>query len=112
VAKQAAMERMRGNLAQAKSLYACLIAMIKKESGPESEALALNFFRLAETYSDDGNYQAAQTYYRRAAEVWEKSHPNRGQSPIWYGSALGDMQRVTEQQDEQNQKRERHNGAA
>jgi tetratricopeptide (TPR) repeat protein len=112
IAQQAAAARQKGNLAQAKSLYACLIAMIKKESGPESQELALNFFRLAETYSDEGKYEAAQTFYRRAAEIWEKTHPDGGQNALWYGKALGDMQRETEHRDGESSKQRRQQGAA
>ncbi|HEY9776242.1 MAG TPA: tetratricopeptide repeat protein [Planktothrix sp.] len=112
IGKLAAFARKRGDLAQAKSLYACLIGMIKKESGPESENLALNFFRLAETYSDEGNYQAAQTFYRRAAEIWEKTHPDRSANPIWYSKAIGEMQREAEQEDVEREEGDSKQGAA
>jgi tetratricopeptide (TPR) repeat protein len=112
IAHHAAMARQRGNLAQAKSLYACLIAMIKKEYGAESQELALNFFQLAETYSDESNYEAAQTFYRRAAEIWEKTHPDRGQNALWYGKTLADMQRETEHREDENANRRRKQGAA
>jgi len=88
---QADLCRKTGNIAQAKSLYTCLIAMLNKEHGPDSDELALNFFRLAETYADGGNYEAAQTFYRRSAQIWENNHPDRRQNPMWYTNALGAM---------------------
>lgn len=62
-----------GNLAQAKSIYICLIAVIKLKDGPMSDRLANNFFQLAEVYGEENNYSGAQTLYERAIEVWQQS---------------------------------------
>lgn len=62
-----------GNIAQAKSIYVCLIAAIKAEDGPKSDRLALNFFQLAEVYGEENNYAGAQTLYERAIEIWKLS---------------------------------------
>ena len=41
--KMAADTQQEGNLAQAKSIYVCLIAIIKTKDGPKSDRLANNF---------------------------------------------------------------------
>jgi len=104
----AARHRQAGNIAQAKSLYTCLIAMIKRNGGDGSEQLAVNFYRLGETYSDAGNYQAAQTYYKRATEIWEKIHPDlESPAALSYERALERLQAIMEAQDEQREKDQR-----
>jgi tetratricopeptide (TPR) repeat protein len=96
----AAQQRDAGNTAQAKSLYTCLIAMIKRDGGDDSEQLAVTFYRLAETYSDEGNYQAAQIYFRRAAEIWERIHPDPDSAEaLAYERALERMQGIMEAED-------------
>ncbi|HEY9681506.1 MAG TPA: hypothetical protein V6C89_11240 [Drouetiella sp.] len=88
VEQLAAGYRRTGHLAQARSLYTCLIAMIKQKSG-ESDELALHFYQLGEIYDEEGNRSAANTYYKRAAETWRHLHPeNGGKSPYWYREAL------------------------
>ncbi len=87
VEELAALHRKTGNLAQAKSLYTCLIAMIKQKNG-ESDELALNFYQLGEIYDDEGNESAAKTYYKRAAETWQQLHPQSPKNPVWYKEAL------------------------
>jgi tetratricopeptide (TPR) repeat protein len=110
----AAQHREAGNTAQAKSLYTCLIAMIKRDGGEDSEQLAVTFYRLAETYSDEGNYKAAQIYYRRAVEIWEKIHPDPDSAEaLAYERALQRMQGIMEAEDEQRDRNQgRHEGAA
>ncbi len=72
--QQMAAEAQRsGNLAQAKSIYICLIAAIKLKDGPMSDRLANNFYQLAEVYGEENNYAGAQTLYERAIEVWQQS---------------------------------------
>ncbi|CAN5668898.1 hypothetical protein BH10CYA1_BH10CYA1_41930 [soil metagenome] len=71
--KMAADAQQSGNLAQAKSIYVCLIAAIKIKDGPKSDRLANNFFQLAEVYGEENNYTGAQTLYERAIEVWQQS---------------------------------------
>jgi tetratricopeptide (TPR) repeat protein len=83
----AAGYRRTGNLAQAKSLYTCLIAMEKQKNG-QSDVLALHFYQLGQIYDEEGNRQAANTYYKRAAETWKQVHPEDGKSPFWYREAL------------------------
>lgn len=100
VEELALAHRKRGNFAKAKNLYVCLLAMVKKSQGPESSHLALIFFRLGEVYSDEGNYQAAETYYKRAAEIWEKTHPSQQDSPFWLKEALTDMQAQADNEDD------------
>jgi len=73
--QMAASAQESGNLAQAKSIYVCLIAAIKMKDGPKSDRLANNFFKLAEVYGEENNYSGAQTLYERAIEVWQQS-PN------------------------------------
>ena len=73
--KMASDAQESGNLAQAKSIYVCLIAAIKMKDGPKSDRLANNFFQLAEVYGEENNYSGAQTLYERAIEVWQQS-PN------------------------------------
>ena len=87
VEELAALHRKTGNLSQAKSLYTCLIAMIKKKRG-ESDELALNFYQLGEIYDAEGNEGAATTYYKRAAEIWQQLHPASLKNPLWYRNAL------------------------
>ena len=96
----ALLHRKKGNYAKAKNLYVCLVAMIKKANGPDSARLALNFFRLGEVYADEGNYQAAETYYKRAASIWEKTHPGSETNPFWFRDALRDMQTQTDAEDD------------
>jgi tetratricopeptide (TPR) repeat protein len=109
----AAQQRDAGNTAQAKSLYTCLIAMIKRDGGDDSEQLAVTFYRLAETYSDEGNYQAAQIYFRRAAEIWEKIHPDPDSAEaLAYERALERMQGIMEAEDEQRDRDHRRNQGA
>lgn len=62
-----------GNLAQAKSIYICLIAAIKSKDGQRSDRLANNFFQLAEVYGQEKNFTGAQTLYERAIEIWGQS---------------------------------------
>ncbi len=71
--QMAADAQKSGNLAQAKSIYVCLIAAIKMKDGPKSDRLANNFFQLAEVYGEENNYSGAQTLYERAIEVWQQS---------------------------------------
>lgn len=71
--KMAADAQQSGNLAQAKSIYVCLIAAIKTKDGPKSDRLANNFFQLAEVYGEENNYVGAQTLYERAIEIWQQS---------------------------------------
>lgn len=71
--RMAADAQQSGNLAQAKSIYVCLIAAIKMKDGPMSNRLANNFFQLAEVYGEENNYAGAQTLYERAIEVWQQS---------------------------------------
>jgi len=71
--QMAAEAQQSGNLAQAKSIYVCLIAAIKMKDGPKSDRLANNFFQLAEVYGEENNYTGAQTLYERAIEVWQNS---------------------------------------
>jgi hypothetical protein len=97
----AAVQRKQGNFAQARSLYTCLIAMTRKSFGDKSEQLALNFYRLAEIYSDEGNYQAAQTYHHRATEIWLAAHPEQSADPRWGHRAMREMQYKVERQDEE-----------
>jgi tetratricopeptide (TPR) repeat protein len=65
--------RKAGNNAQAKSIYICLMAVIKLKDGPKSDRLANNFFELAEVYAEENNYTGAQTLYERAIEIWQLS---------------------------------------
>lgn len=60
------------NFAQAKSFYICLIGALKQQYGALSQPLAVNFYKLGEVYSDEGNYEAARTMYHRATELWER----------------------------------------
>ncbi len=101
IEEQAAEHRANGNFIQAKSLYTCLIAMIKKAEGPESENLALNFYRLGETYADEGNYPAAQTYYHRASQVWRRAHAAAGESGLSETHSLQRMNEIVERDDTQ-----------
>lgn len=71
--QMAAEAQQSGNLAQAKSIYICLIAAIKLKDGPMSDRLANNFYQLAEVYGEENNYAGAQTLYERAIEVWQQS---------------------------------------
>ncbi len=71
--QMAADAQRSGNIAQAKSIYVCLIAAIKMKDGPMSDRLANNFFQLAEVYGEENNYSGAQTLYERAIEVWQQS---------------------------------------
>ena len=71
--QMAADAQQSGNLAQAKSIYVCLIAVIKLKDGPMSDRLANNFFQLAEVYGEENNYSGAQTLYERAIEIWQQS---------------------------------------
>jgi hypothetical protein len=96
---QAAEYRRVGNLAQAKSLYICLVAMTRKSLGASSQERAANFYRLGECYSDEGNGSAAKTYYERAAEIWIKTHALNRVSPLWFGQALLEIQHYTDAQD-------------
>jgi hypothetical protein len=54
---------------------------------------------LADVYSDEGNYWAAQTYYQRATEIWLAAHPEQSADPRWGHRALGEMQTKIERQD-------------
>jgi tetratricopeptide (TPR) repeat protein len=92
----AALNRKQGNLLQAKSLYACLIAMIKQKSGPESDQLALNFYQLGEIYDDEGKRGAAKIYYKRAADIWQRLHPESDSNPFWYREALSRLGETSE----------------
>jgi tetratricopeptide (TPR) repeat protein len=71
--RMAANAQKDGNYAKAKSIYVCLIAVIKRKDGPKSDRLAVNFFQLAEVYADENNYVGAQTLYERAIEIWQQS---------------------------------------
>ena len=98
----AATHRQAGNLAQAKSLYACLIAMIKQRGGANCDELALNFYQLGEIYDDEGNNDAARTYYKRAADVWQSTHANSDDDPFWYREALTRLGEQSEKQQERH----------
>jgi tetratricopeptide (TPR) repeat protein len=71
--RMAAKAQQERNYAQAKSIYVCLIAVIKQKDGPKSDRLAVNFFQLAEVYAEENNYRGAQTLYERAIEIWKQS---------------------------------------
>lgn len=94
----AALNRKQGNLSQAKSLYACLIAMIKQKTGAESDQLALNFYQLGEIYDDEGKHGAAKIYYKRAADVWQRLHTESDSNPFWYREALTKLGEASERQ--------------
>jgi tetratricopeptide (TPR) repeat protein len=99
----AAMHRRKGNLAQAKSLYACLIAMIKRRGGAKCDELALNFYQLGEIYDDESKHDAARTYYKRAADVWQSNHEGSDNNPFWYREALTRLGEESEKQQEQHE---------
>lgn len=80
--KMAADAQKEGNLAQAKSIYVCLIAVIKTKDGPSSVRLANNFFQLAEVYGEENNYVGAQTLYERAIEIWQGSEAPEAEHKI------------------------------
>lgn len=98
----AALNRKEGNLAQAKSLYACLIAMIKNRGGATCDELALNFFQLGEIYDDEGNQSAAKTYYKRAADIWQTTHSSSDNNPFWYREALTRLGEASARQQERH----------
>jgi tetratricopeptide (TPR) repeat protein len=62
------------NFAQAKSFYICLIGALKQKFGIVSEQLAVNFYKLGEVYSDEGDHEGARTMYHRASELWQNLH--------------------------------------
>jgi tetratricopeptide (TPR) repeat protein len=74
--------RKAGNKAQAKSIYICLMAVIKLKDGPKSDRLANNFFELAEVYAEENNYTGAQTLYERAIEIWQQSQDPEAKTSI------------------------------
>jgi tetratricopeptide (TPR) repeat protein len=100
IEQMAAMYRKEGNLAQAKSLYACLIAMIKQRGGSSCDELALNFYQLGEIYDDEGKHSAAKTYYKRAADIWQSTHTDADDNPFWYREALTRLGEESEKQQE------------
>lgn len=80
--QMAAEAQQSGNLAQAKSIYICLIAAIKSKDGPQSDRLANNFFQLAEVYGQEKNFTGAQTLYERAIEIWLHSTDEQAQKML------------------------------
>lgn len=80
--QMASEAQQSGNLAQAKSIYICLIAAIKTKDGPQSTRLAHNFFQLAEVYGQEKNFSGAQTLYERAIEIWRYSTDEQAQKML------------------------------
>ncbi len=80
------------NFAQAKSIYVCLIARLKKKYGVESAQLAANFFKLAQVYAKQGDATAAQTLYHRATEIWQNLYPTESGIAFDIPLAMRDLQ--------------------
>ncbi|GEM_PF-2833297 len=65
-------------------------------SAEEDLDLALCFYNLAAAYEDEGNYFAAQTFYKDAVAVWEKLNPADSLSALWYSDALKKLQELSD----------------
>ena len=99
IGKQARRYRLARNFAQAKSLYTCLIAMIKKSPEDHGDKLAANFFRLSETFRDEHNQTAAQTYMERAVETWLAQQSRDNSKVNAKEDAIKAMRELVEQED-------------
>jgi len=112
IGKQARQYRLSRNFAQAKSLYTCLIAMIKKSPEEHADKLAANFYRLSETFKDEHNQTAAQTYMDRAVETWLARRPYDNSDLDAKEDAIKAMRELVEKEDRISDNDESKNVAA
>ena len=71
--------REQGQFTEAEVLSKRMVAIAEKIPGPGGPVLAHAIDQLAETYSDDGRYATAETYYQRSMVIWKRqlgeTHP-------------------------------------
>ena len=95
------MASVYGKLRQfesAENLYRVIIDELEKAGLVYDQRLALALYSLGELCSDQQKFGEALPLYRRAVEIWERTHPVECLSVLWYSEALLKMQQLSEQQ--------------
>jgi tetratricopeptide (TPR) repeat protein len=93
----ASVYRKLGQFAAAENLYRVVIDELEKTGLVHDERLALALYSLAEVCSDQQRTGEALPLYKRAVEIWEKTHPIESLSVLWYSEALIKMQQLIDQ---------------
>jgi TolA-binding protein len=88
---RASVHKQAGKDAQAEQLYREVI-----KQGSNSEQVAVALYGLGELYSDQGRYNEATDFFKRAVGLWVKLHPADAESVLWFSDSLLKLQHTTE----------------
>jgi tetratricopeptide (TPR) repeat protein len=99
----ATVHKLAGATAKAEHLYR---EVLRFSSSTEQAAIAL--YGLGELYSDQGRYDEATDFFKRAVGLWVKLHPADAESVLWFSDALIRLQHAIEQYAKAGTRVDRH----